>query len=677
MALQRVNTTNLDLGTLVADTAPAITSIAYPDGYSSVNVNTSESITIYGSNFQLGCTVRVGDQVAGVVEHISTSELRFETPFMAAGVYKLMVVNPDGQYAVELPGVLFTSDAVWTTPAGLLATINESLQSIQLVSTGVNYTLYDGQLPPGLTLSSTGLISGILSVTPVTNQTWYFTIASTDQYGSSVTRTFYIRFVSTPVVWITAGDYLDPCNEGYYLQGLLATSNSTITYTVVAGALPSGLTLSTSGIISGTVNSNVAALKANTTFTFTIRAMDVELQYADRQFTLTYTPTYPIWTSPPYVQAFNAGESLNLPFSAYSNSTVYYALTSGRVPLGTTLNASTGILSGTIQAEGVITNYNFTISAIDQEGHTTPISCILTINSAPMAATGGVVTTDRSFTLHTFTSGGTFTVTSSTPTSYASVLIVGGGGGGGGSSGGGGGAGGYVYIPAMVIPVGTYTITVGAGGAGAAVTNAGGPYGSDGVIKVGTQGSTSSAFGYTAYGGGAGASSTTGYGTPTAIAGLANGQGGTGGSGGGAGSTTTTTIGGLATQGYEGGVGASAAGGGGGGAGGAGSSGTTGEGGLGVTDPLGTGNLWLGGGRGGGTGGTLGLSNTTYGGGAGGRLPFGGSGWKNENITSGANGSAYGAGGGGGAAGNGSAYYWYNSGGGTGAGGVVIIKYFR
>lgn len=675
MTLQRVNTTNLDLGTLVADTAPAITSFSYPTGYSSVNVNTSETITVYGSNFQIGCTVRVGDQVSGVVEHISTSEIKFQTPLMTEGVYRLMVVNPDGQYAIDLPGILFTSDAVWVTPAGLLASIDESLQTIQLVSTGSSYTLYDGQLPPGLTLNSSGLISGILSITPVTNQTWYFTVAAVDQYGSSVTRTFYIRFVSTPVVWITSGDYLSPCNEGYYLQGLIATSNSTLTYTIVAGALPNGLSLSTDGIISGVVSPEVAALRVNTLFTFTIRAMDVELQYADRQFTLTYIPTYPIWTTPSYVQAFNAGESIILDFDAYSNSTVYYAITAGRAPAGTTLNSSTGVLSGTTQAEGVVTTYNFTVSAVDQEGHSTPISSTLTINSAPMAATGGVITTDRLFNYHTFTTGGTFTVTSSTATSYASVLIVGGGGGGGGASGGGGGAGGYVYIPAMIIPVGSYSITVGAGGAGAAVTNAGGPYGSDGVNKVGTIGSTSSAFGYTAYGGGAGAAGLLG-GTPTAIAGLANGQGGTGGSGGGGGNTSTTTIGGLATQGYVGGGGRTR-GGGGGGAGGAGADGTTGEAGIGVLDPLGTGNLWLGGGRGGGTGGTIGLTNTSYGGGAGGRLPFGGSGWKNENITSGANGSAYGAGGGGGAQGNGSAYYWYNSGGGTGAPGVVIIKYFK
>jgi hypothetical protein len=49
------------------------------------------------------------------------------------------------------------------------------------------------------------------------------------------------------------------------------------------------------------------------------------------------------------------------------------------------------------------------------------------------------------------------------------VMIMGGGGGGGGSTGGGegggGGGAGLLQISTLVIPAGTYTVTVGAGGA--------------------------------------------------------------------------------------------------------------------------------------------------------------------------------------------------------------------
>lgn len=684
MSLKRVNTTNLDLGTMNIDTAPAITRISYPGSLTSVNINTSTTITVTGSNFVLGCTVRLADAVASVVNYVSSSRLTFEAPYLTAGTYRLMVVNPDGQYAVSVPGLVYTNDSTWTTPSGLLATIDESLTSIQLQSSGTTYRLYDGYLPPGFTISSTGLISGQLSATPVVNQTWYFTVQVTDAYGSSTTRTFYIRFVSTPVTWITPGDYLDPFNEGPYLQSIVAASNSTISYTIIAGALPLGLTMSINGLISGTAAPVVTQVKSTTTYTFTVRAQDAELQYSDRVFTLTYIPIYPIWNTPSYVQAFNAGQTINLSFNAYSNSTVTYTVTSGSLPKGLTLNSSTGLLSGTTIPEGVVVDYSFTVSATDQEGHATPITNILTVNSLPMTGTGGTLTTDRLYNYHTFTTSGTFTVTSTSANSYASVLIVGGGGGGGAGNGGGGGAGGYVYLPAVQIPVGSYAITIGTGGAGATDMAPGGPYGSDGVMRPGSAGNNSSAFNYVAYGGGGGA------GTGAAISGLAVGQGGTGGGGGGA-AAGYATSGGIGLQGYNGGGGGpnsgAAGGGGGGGAFGAGTtgglstatSGSTwvnpnpnvyGRGGIGWQDP-GSLAYIVGGGNGGGST----LAQSTYGGGQGGTSSTD---FKSAGIIRGGAGRANaGSGGGGGATSGGYVYYSYAAGGGNGSDGVVIIKYFK
>ena len=59
------------------------------------------------------------------------------------------------------------------------------------------------------------------------------------------------------------------------------------------------------------------------------------------------------------------------------------------------------------------------------------------------AATGGTITTvDTDYKVHTFTSSGTFTVT--TAPDYVEYLVIAGGGGGASYQfGGGGGAGGY------------------------------------------------------------------------------------------------------------------------------------------------------------------------------------------------------------------------------------------
>ena len=183
---------------------------------------------------------------------------------------------------------------------------------------------------------------------------------------------------------------------------------------------------------------------------------------------------------------------------------------------------------------------------------------------SPVKATGGTITITGGYVIHTFTSSGTFT-----PTTTLSVdcLVVAGGAGGGaginGSIGGGGGAGGYQYFTSQSLTAIGYSVTVGAGGTG------GNP-----APDRGTNGSNSVFGALTASVGGGGGGA--GSGSGTGLSGL------NGGSGGGAGfSADTTTVGGTGTagQGNNGGNEGSGGGGaGGGGAGGAGSNPTAGAG---------------------------------------------------------------------------------------------------
>lgn len=92
-----------------------------------------------------------------------------------------------------------------------------------------------------------------------------------------------------------------------------------------------------------------------------------------------------------------------------------------------------------------------------------------------VSATGGTVTDINGYRVHTFTTSGTFTVTTQNDYEYIEYLVIAGGGGGG--SQGGGGAGGYrcnvageltggggTESPHPILS-GSYIITVGAGGA--------------------------------------------------------------------------------------------------------------------------------------------------------------------------------------------------------------------
>lgn len=130
--------------------------------------------------------------------------------------------------------------------------------------------------------------------------------------------------------------------------------------------------------------------------------------------------------------------------------------------------------------------------------------------SDTQAGTGGSITTTGGYTIHTFTSGGTFTPTYSGP---VETLIVAAGGSGAAGIGGGGGGGGLIFATGVAVTGGT-AYPIGVGGQSPTPGAGHGPQGA--------QGAPSSAFGITAIGGGGGC----GYYSPGPSV-------GTGGSGGG------------------------------------------------------------------------------------------------------------------------------------------------
>jgi hypothetical protein len=267
--------------------------------------------------------------------------------------------------------------------------------------------------------------------------------------------------------------------------------------------------------------------------------------------------------------------------------------------------------------------------------------------SPSFVATGGTVTEDSGYKIHTFTSTGTFQVLSG----YHDIdfLLVAGGGAGGRSNdnarcGGGGGGGGVLLAELQRINTGSYTVSVGLGGNGTLGS-------ADGTADAFLRSGQDTTFnGFVAVGGGGGG-------------GGGAGPGANGGSGGGNGRNGTGAAGlGTPGQGNNGGSGnpGTASTDGGGGGGGAGSAGVTpavnslgGNGGAGITitSPGFTGTYA--GGGGGAVNGTPGV------GGTGG----GGNGSTLGNASPGTNG----LGGGGGGARNGA--------GGNGGSGFAVIRY--
>ena len=271
------------------------------------------------------------------------------------------------------------------------------------------------------------------------------------------------------------------------------------------------------------------------------------------------------------------------------------------------------------------------------------------------AVTGGTTTTSGSYTIHTFTSSGTLTVSGGSK-SGIDYLLVAGGGGGGNSRAGGGGGGGMTVTTGATLAEGSYTITVGAGGGGSTSTG-----------LPGASGNT------------------------TSLGGVASVVGGGGGGGGGGGADRPGLSGGSGgggSDGYSGGAGTSGQGSNGGGSSGSsGGGGGGGKGGVGNNGDTDSGNNFVdnnsGGNGGNGGSNNYSGSNQTYGAGGGGGSrddgPYGagvhgaGNGGRNNSNVATAGSANQGGGGGGGArlhGSNTSTFYGAN-----GGSGIVIIRY--
>jgi LPXTG-motif cell wall-anchored protein len=161
-----------------------------------------------------------------------------------------------------------------------------------------------------------------------------------------------------------------------YSFTVAATGDPTITFAVSAGALPAGLVLNAAtGVISGTPTVAGAA-------TFTITATN-SVNSANHAYSITVgTPPVITSSAPP---AAVAGTAYTETVTTSGTAPVTFAVTAGALPAGLTLNAVTGVISGTPTTAA---NYSFAITATSPYG-TASASYVLAVDpAAALPATG-------------------------------------------------------------------------------------------------------------------------------------------------------------------------------------------------------------------------------------------------------------------------------------------------
>lgn len=193
----KVSSSNLSTAVVTTLTGPAITNLQYLDNSFNITDDTALPLVggyalITGSNFINGCQVTVDNQVATSVTYISNTQVRVQVPSKASGTYVLYVINPDGNIAIRVFGINYSSTPVWSGEQSFVQASGDiSIQLSATSDTNVIYSVSSGStIPEGLTLSSSGLLSGTLN--PESDTTYNFNIDAIDNELQETSRSFSI-----------------------------------------------------------------------------------------------------------------------------------------------------------------------------------------------------------------------------------------------------------------------------------------------------------------------------------------------------------------------------------------------------------------------------------------------------------------------------------------------------
>ena len=193
-------------------------------------------------------------------------------PYSAGRFYSISIVAPN---------ITFTPANLPDAQVG--AVYSQTITGIGGTAPYKLFTVAQGALPPGMTLSSTGVLGG----TPTANGTFNFTISAKDSTTGSGPYTGgqnYSIKVTAPVITLIPANLPDAQVGAAYNQTITGNGGTAPykTFTIASGALPSGLSLSSTGSLHGTAT-------AGGSFTFAVSALDSSTGTGPFGVTQSYT----------------------------------------------------------------------------------------------------------------------------------------------------------------------------------------------------------------------------------------------------------------------------------------------------------------------------------------------------------------------------------------------------
>lgn len=360
---------------------------------------TPQIISIVGTGFQAGLTLTLmpptgGNQVLSgtQLQNFSSSTFQVSLVLNSAGNWGVVVKNPDGQSAsatiavatqaslslnfYSWPPVFTVGDA--PTSIGLQITSSSSGFSsgtaTATTSNGGSWLTVDGHPSDTWMITPSVAPSTSLTLTADPNGlapgTYAGSIVINAPNSSNTTITVAVTMTVLAKLQITTTS-LPPATWGQpYNYTLQATGGSGYSWSLQTGSfLPSNLSLSSAGIIAGTL---ILGGSSNT-YSFTVLVKDMAARSAYANLALSIVPPLTVATSTPQNFQFMVGQNYGPPSGSNSmtfqasGGTPPYNWSATGLPPGLQINPSTGVLVGSPTQYGTFAT---TITAADSTGRT-------------------------------------------------------------------------------------------------------------------------------------------------------------------------------------------------------------------------------------------------------------------------------------------------------------------
>jgi hypothetical protein len=441
-------------GSSGSPSVPGTLSVAVTASSTTVDGTDSVTLTAVVTNDSHALGVSWSLNGAGSLSNTTLTSATYTAPAATSSAQTVTITATSNQQASSLATTTITvAPPLAITTSGVLEGSVGTTYTAQLAGSGgvspYTWTVVSGStLPAGLSLSTTGVISGTPAVAAV--GTTSVTVQMKDSgtpTALSATQTLGISVAAAPAIAFVGAMPATALNGQTYAGSAAASGGiGTLTYGLLSGTLPPGLNLNTvNGAVTGTIT-------AGGTYNFTLKATDSFGDSATQGYQIVVSnPLVHLSPGPGTLPFAVMGQAYSQVLTAAGGAGTGYVWTVSGLSNGLTYstNGDALTINGPAATAGVV---NFTVSAKDSAGNSSgvlsysiqiysPVTLPSTIPATlPSAATirtayGGTVVASggsgnfvwtvagQSMGLVTLPTGATLTV-SGTPTSTGTVSLT-------------------------------------------------------------------------------------------------------------------------------------------------------------------------------------------------------------------------------------------------------------